>query len=84
MFNCEKLDVWQKAIDSADLVARHTRRFPVGERFGPINQIWRSAVSISAKIAEGTFRMSETEYPRFIQLATGSVFEVVFQAFVGR
>jgi four helix bundle protein len=84
MFNFEKLDVWQKAIDFADLVYKHTRSFPADERFGLTNQMRRAAVSISSNIAEGTSRMSQTDFGRFIEIATGSVFEVVSQAFVGR
>ena len=84
MFNFEKLDVWQKAIDFADFVYKHTRNFPTDERFGLTNQMRRAAVSISSNIAEGTSRMSQTDFARFIEIATGSVFEVVSQAFVGR
>jgi four helix bundle protein len=84
MFNFEKLDVWQKAIDFADLVYKHTRNFPADERFGLTNQMRRAAVSISSNIAEGTSRISQTDFGRFIEIATGSVFEVVSQAFIGR
>jgi len=84
MFNFEKLDVWQKAIDVADLVHNHTRNFPPDERFGLTNQMRRAAVSISSNIAEGTPRMSQTDFARFIEIATGSVFEVVSQAFIGQ
>ena len=84
MFNFEKLDVWQKAIDFADLVYKHTRQFPSDERFGLTNQMRRAAVSISSNIAEGTSRMSQTDFGRFIEIATGSVFEVTSQAFIGR
>ncbi len=84
MFNFEKLDVWQKAIDFADLVYKRTRNFPPDERFGLTNQMRRAAVSISSNIAEGTSRMSQTDFARFIEIATGSVFEVVSQSFVGR
>jgi four helix bundle protein len=84
MFNFEKLDVWQKAIDFADLVYQHTRDFPTDERFGLTNQMRRAAVSISSNIAEGTSRASQTDFARFIEIATGSVFEVTSQAFIGR
>ena len=84
MFNFEKLEVSQKAIDFADLVYDHTRIFPADERFGLTNQMRCAAVSISANIAEGTSRMSQTDFARFIEIATGSVFEVVSQAFIGR
>jgi four helix bundle protein len=84
MFNFEKLDVWQKAIDFADLVYNYTRNFPTDERFGLTNQMRRAAVSISSNIAEGTSRMSQTDFARFIEIAMGSVFEVVSQSFIGR
>lgn len=84
MFNFEKLDVWQKAIDFADLVYKYTRNFPADERFGLTNQMRRAAVSISSNIAEGTSRMSQADFGRFVEIATGSVFEVVSQSFVGR
>src|SRR5216117_1829352 len=84
MFNFEKLDVWQKAIDFADLVYTHTRKFPADERFGLTNQMRGAAVSISSNIAEGTSRLSQNDFARFIEIATGSVFEVVSQSFIGR
>src|SRR4029450_2403492 len=84
MFTFEKLDVWQKAIDFADLVYNYTRNFPADQRFGVTNQMRRAAVSISSNIAEGTPRMSQTDFARFIEIATGSVFEVVSQSFIGR
>jgi len=84
MFNFEKLDVWQKAIDFADLVYIQTRQFPAAERFGLTNQMRRAAVSISSNIGEGTSRISQTDFARFIEIATGSVFEVVSQSFIGR
>jgi four helix bundle protein len=84
MFTFERLDVWQKAIGFADLVYNHTRHFPPEERFGLRNQMRRAAVSISSNIAEGTSRMSQTDFARFIEIATGSVFEVVSQSFIGR
>ncbi len=84
MFNFEKLDVWQKAIDFADLVYANTRRFPADERFGLTNQMRRAAVSISSNIAEGCSRSSKIDFARFVEIATGSVFEVVSQSFIGQ
>jgi four helix bundle protein len=84
MFNFEKLDVWQKAIDFADLVYRETKAFPSEERFGLTNQVRRAAVSISSNIAEGSSRSSKTDFARFTEIAAGSVFEAVSQAFIAR
>jgi four helix bundle protein len=84
MFNFEKLDVWQKAIDFADFVYSVTRAFPDDERFGLTNQMRRAAVSISSNIAEGTSRHSRDDYARFLEIATGSIFEVVSQSFIAQ
>ena len=83
MFNFEKLETWQKAIAFADLVYEVTRNFPSDERFGLTNQMRRAAVSISSNIAEGTARNSKNDYARFLEIAAGSLFEVVSQSFVG-
>lgn len=84
MFNFEKLETWQEAINFADLVYRLTRQFPDEERFGLTNQMRRAAVSISSNVAEGCSRSSRPDYARFVEIATGSLFEVVSQATVGR
>ena len=84
MFNFEKLEVWQKAIEFADNVYRITKAFPSDERFGLTNQMRRAAVSISSNIAEGTSRNSRIDNARFVEIATGSLFEVVSQAFLSK
>jgi len=84
MFNFERLDVWQKAIDFADVIYNETRAFPAEERFGLTNQLRRAAVSISSNIAEGSSRSSKNDFARFTEIAAGSVFEVVSQAFIAR
>lgn len=82
MFNFEKLETWQKAIDIADLVYSTTRAFPDDERFGLTSQMRRAAVSISSNIAEGASRFSQDDYARFLEIVTGSLFEVVSQSFI--
>jgi four helix bundle protein len=84
MFSFEKLEVWQKSIDFADLVYRITRTYPDDERFGLTSQMRRAAVSISSNIAEVSSRYSRPDFARFIEIATGSVFEVVSQSFISR
>ncbi|HEY3896976.1 MAG TPA: four helix bundle protein [Chthoniobacter sp.] len=84
MFNFEKLDVWHRAIEFADLVYGCTRNFPPDERFGLTNQMRRAAVSISSNLAEGASRSSKIDFARFVEIAAGSVYEVVSQSFIGR
>ena len=80
MFNFEKLDVWQEAIQFADLIYEISKKFPENERFGLTNQMRRAAVSISSNLAEGSSRSSRTDFARFVEIATGSLFEVLSQA----
>ncbi len=84
MFGFEKLEVWQRSIEFADTVYEVTRSFPLDERFGLTNQMRRAAVSISSNIAEGSARISRKDFARFIEIASGSLFEVASQSFVGR
>jgi four helix bundle protein len=84
MFNFEKLETWQEAIHFADLVYSLTRTFPNDERFGLTNQMRRAAVSISSNLAEGSSRSSRPDFARFVEIATGSVFEVVSQSVIGK
>jgi four helix bundle protein len=84
MFNFEKLETWQKAVAFADLVYELTRNFPSDERFGLTNQMRRAAVSVSSNIPEGASRNSKNDYARFLEIATGSLFVVVSQSFVGK
>jgi four helix bundle protein len=84
MFNFEKLDVWHEAIGFADIVYSATQVFPDGERFGLTSQMRRVAVSISSNIAEGSSRTSRQDFARFIEIATGSLFEVVSQSTIAK
>ena len=80
MFNFEK----HKAVVLADVIYSQTRNFPTEERFGLTNQMRRAAISISSNIAEGSSRMTQADFTRFIEIATGSVFEVTSQAFIAK
>jgi four helix bundle protein len=77
MFRFEKLLVWQKAVVFANEIYAMTRGFPNDERFGLTSQMRRAAVSISANIAEGSSRTSDKDFIRFVEIAYGSLMEVV-------
>jgi four helix bundle protein len=78
-FGFENLAVWQKALVFADLVYDMTESFPRAERFGLTSQLRRAAVSVSSNIAEGSGRGSKKDFSRFVEIAFGSVCEVVSQ-----
>ena len=84
MFNFEKLDVWNEAIAFADMIYSVSRHFPDDERFGLTTQMRRAAVSISSNLAEGSSRVSRADFGRFVEIATGSLFEVVSQTTIGK
>lgn len=79
MFKFEKLEVWQKAIDLADLIYSKTKSFPSDERFGLTNQMRRAAVSVASNIAEGSARISDADFAR-----SGSLFELVSESTVAK
>ena len=79
MFRFEKLEVWQKAVKFADRVYEASRGFPSDERFGLTSQMRRAAVSISSNIAEGSGRSSDKDFAHFIEIAYGSLMEIMSQ-----
>ena len=79
MFRFEKFDVWQKAITFADAIYTCTRNFPDEERFGLTSQMRRAAISVSSNFAEGSSRSSDKDFARFVEIAYGSLMEVVSQ-----
>jgi four helix bundle protein len=60
-------------------VYRLSASFPADERYGLTQQIRRSVVSISSNIVEGCSRESQTDFRRFIEIATGSAMELRHQ-----
>jgi four helix bundle protein len=84
MFNFEKLDVWKKSIVLASTVYTLTKPFPNDERFGLTSQMRRAAVSLSSNVAEGCSRSSKADFRRFVEIATGSAFELISQAHIAR
>jgi four helix bundle protein len=83
-FNFEKLDVWQRAVGLASFVYDFTRAFPGEEKFGIVSQMRRAAVSVSSNIAEGSSRSSRQDFARFVELAVGSLYELVSQGFIAQ
>lgn len=76
-FRFEDLDIWKLAVQYASKIYKLTDQFPQHENFGLRQQTRRAAVSVSLNIAEGAGRGSDKDFSRFLNIAVGSVFEVV-------
>ncbi len=79
MESFRELIVWQRSLKLVRSVYEVTRGFPKEEIFGLKMQIRRCATSIPSNIAEGYGRQHTSEYVRFLQIARGSLFELVTQ-----
>jgi four helix bundle protein len=79
MNNFRNLDVWNKAVELATYVYQMTESFPKAETYGLISQMRRSAISISSNIAEGAGRESKKEFNQFLNISTGSCYELETQ-----
>lgn len=79
MGNFRTLLIWQKAMLLVTQTYNATKLFPKEEIFGLTSQIKRCAVSIPSNIAEGYGRKSNPEFIRFVNIASGSLFELQTQ-----
>ncbi len=79
MESFRELIVWQRSLKLVRSVYEVTRGFPKEEIFGLKMQIRRCATSVPSNIAEGYGRQHTSEYIRFLQIARGSLFELVTQ-----
>lgn len=76
MRDFRKLDIWRLGVEFAVTIYEATEKFPSTEIYGLTSQMRRSAVSISANIAEGSGRDSDGDFLRFLRIALGSLNEV--------
>ncbi len=71
----KEMPVWQKAIEAAEIVYELTTKLPRKEDYGFTSQIRRSALSISANIAEAFGRNHTMDKINFYYMARGSLTE---------
>lgn len=80
--NCQKLDVWKRAMTLVEEVYAITKSFPDDERFGLTSQIRRAVVSVPSNITEGSQRRSDKEFMGYLLIAKGSIAEVLTQLLI--
>jgi four helix bundle protein len=81
-FRFEKIEAWQLARAFNKAVYRAARGFPKEEMFALTSQMRRASVSVSSNIAEGSGRNSDADFAHFLEIAYGSLMEVVSQLFI--
>lgn len=78
-YSFEKLDVYVEARVFVKTIYSISAQFPDSERYALTDQIHRAVVSITSNIAEGTSRTSNRDKAHFVEMAYGSLMEVVSQ-----
>mgnify|MGYP000909211561 CR=1 FL=1 len=76
MHKLEDLLIWKKAIELTKEVYLLLTLLPKEEKYGLIDQIKRSVVSIPSNISEGAGRNNPTEFNHFLGIANGSSYEL--------
>ena len=81
-FRFQKLEVWQQARLLNKKIYELSRAFPSQETYALSSQIRRASISISSNIAEGSGRNSDDDFAHFLEIAYGSLMEVISQLFL--
>lgn len=78
-FSFQKLDVYQQSKQLVKQVYGLLSSYPADERYALCDQMRRAAISIPSNIAEGLSRYSPKEQIHFLEIAYGSLSEIVCQ-----
>jgi len=78
MQNYRRLSVWKKAHAIALNIRFLTERIPRDGNRGLIDQLRRASLSIAANIAEGSSRMTDRDFVKFLNIAIASTTEVEY------
>ena len=79
MQNFRKLKVYIVAKELVKQVYHVVQRFPSEERYGLADQLRRSVISVPSNVAEGLGRATDKDKGHFMQIAYGSLMEVLAQ-----
>jgi four helix bundle protein len=78
-FSYRKLNVYQLSKQLVKDIYRIVGSFPKTENFALVDQMRRAAVSVPSNIAEGTSKVSPKEQFHFLEIAYGSLMEIMCQ-----
>lgn len=78
-FSFEKLDVYKYARALVRSIYKMIKDFPKEEQYALCDQLRRAVTSVPSNIAEGMSRLSPKEQLHFLEIAYGSLMEVLCQ-----
>ena len=78
----KELQIWKRSRLFCSKIYEVTHKFPESEKFGLTNQLRRASVSIPSNIAEGSSRISNKDFARFLQISIGSAYEIETQLLI--
>ena len=82
MHRYKDLKFWQLSRTFCKDIYIVTKSFPDDEKFGLISQLRRASISIPSNIAEGTSRVSNKDFKRFLRISLGSCYEIETQLLI--
>ena len=84
VINYKDLLVWQKAHSLVLHIYKLTKQFQMDEKYGIVQQLRRSAASVSTNIVEGFGRFSRKEYIQFLYVCRASLVETDYHLFLAK
>ena len=78
------LNVWKASMELVCEVYEVTRNFPDTERYALTSQMRRCAISVPSNIAEGWSRNSARSFISYLNIASGSMSELMTQLEIAR
>ena len=76
MHDYKQINFWKKSIDLVENIYNITLKFPDVEKFGLVEQIKRSSISVPSNTGEGSGRSSNRDFSRYLSIAKGSLNEL--------
>ena len=78
MRDYKNIKAWQLADKLTLKIYEFTKSYPKDELYGLVSQMRRAAISVPANIAEGSARISNKDYLRFLFIARSSARELEY------
>lgn len=79
MNDFRNLNIWKDEMRIYKEVFKVAGKYPKEEKYGFVSQTTRSAISIPSNIAEGAGRKSHKVYIQHLDIANGSISELITQ-----